>query len=389
MSEAVAEDGAPPARVRVNPRRAAPTHPMHKRFWPWYDRSGRFSWLKAFVLTLEIEPGAWIAYALLTESFGARPITEAIHQTGLWSIRFLMLSLLVTPLRAIFNWHRLVLVRRQLGVTSLLYALAHLVLYCWDEKWVGTTIATEILSRFYLLVGLVAIVGLAFLGATSTDRALRALGHAWKRMHKLVYPLAGLALFHYFLQSKADASEAVVIAGLFIWMMGWRVMPSGPDRQPLPILGLGIAAALLSAAFEYVWYALATKANPTRVLLAELDWSFGPHSAGQVLLICLCLALVTTLYWAGQRDRFRTASWFGAAAYGVGSAVAVTILYAFNLTDAWLPDSWEFWQLAVALLLSGLILGRLRTALPRRQRWLDAACAVAVFVPVMAGLTAT
>ncbi len=82
-----------------------------------------------------------------------------------------------------------------------------------------------------------------------------------------------LGLFHYFLQSKADVSRADLMAGLFIWLMGWRLLPSGPDRQPLPVLALGVRAAVLTAVVEYAWYGLATKVDPLRVLSAETTWT--------------------------------------------------------------------------------------------------------------------
>ena len=380
MSEA-----ASPGRERVNPRRPRSTHPMKKSPWPWYDRSGRFSWLKTCALALEVLPLLWVGFALSTERFGARPLTEAIHQTGLWAIRFLMLSLLATPARAIFNWHRLVLVRRQLGLTALFYTLAHLLLYTWDEKWNLQTVASEILQRFYLEVGFVALVGLALLGVTSTDRALRTLGHGWKRMHRIVYPIAALAVFHFFLQSKADASEATIMAGLFIWLMGWRLVPSGPDRQPMPILALGIAAALLTAAVEYAWYGLASKIDPTKVLRAETDLSYGPHPAGQVLFIALGMAIATALFWAQHREKLRASVWFGVAMYAGGAAIVSCVLYAFNLTDAWLPDNVTVWQAAAAFLAAGALLGLLRRALPG-QRWVDAVCTVVILLPLVAGL---
>lgn len=389
MSEAIPETApdAPYVRERVNPRRARPTHPMQKTPWPWHDRSGRFSWLKTAVLLLEVAPALWIGFALLTNRFGARPITEAIHETGLWSLRFLLLTLMASPARAIFNWHRLVLVRRQLGLTALFYGLAHVVLYAWDEKWNFHTVAMEILSRFYLEVGFVALVGLALLAVTSTDRALRKLGHAWKRIHRIVYGLGILALFHYFLQSKADVSEATLMAGLFIWMMGWRLMPSGPDRQPLPVLGLGIAAAVLAAGVEYAWYALATHANALRVLQAETDIAYGPHPAGQVLLVSLCFAIATALFWAAHRERLRRSIGFDVALYSGSATIVAAVLYAFNLTDAWLPDDWQIWQAAAALIAAGILLGLLRGVLPRRHLVLDLVCAAAVLVPVVAGLT--
>ena len=389
MSERSLSDppsGAAPVRERVNPRRARPTHPMQKTPWPWHDRSGRFSWLKMSVLILEVLPALWIGFALSTDRLGARPVMEAIHETGLWSIRFLMLTLLATPARAIFNWHRLVLVRRQLGLTCLFYGLAHLVLYSWDEKWNLHTVAMEILSRFYLEVGFAALVGLALLGVTSTDRALRQLGHGWKRMHRLIYLIGVLAAFHFFLQSKADVSEASIIAGLFIWMMGWRLLPSGPDRQPLPVLALGVGAAVLTAGVEYAWYGLATKIDPVRVMRAEFDLDYGPHPAGQVLLICLCMAVATALFWASHRERLRSSIWFDVALYAGGTAIVSAVLYAFNLTDSWLPDDWQVWQAATGFIAAGCLLGLLRGVLPGQQRVLDAVCAVVILLPLFAGL---
>ena len=379
-------DASAGPRERVNPRRPRSTHAMKKTPWPWHDRSGRFSWLKASVLMLEVLPLLWVGFALSTERFGARPLTEAIHETGLWAIRFLMLSLLATPARAIFNWHRLVLVRRQLGLTALFYTLAHLVLYTWDQKWNLRTVSMEILERFYLEVGFMAVVGLALLGVTSTDRALRTLGHGWKRMHRVVYAVAVLAVFHFFLQSKADASEATIMAGLFIWLMGWRLIPSGPDRQPLPVLALGAGAALLTAAVEYAWYGLATKIDPAKVLRTEVNLEYGPHPAGQVFLVALCLSIATALFWARHREALRSSVWFDMALYAGGATIVSCVLYAFNLTESWLPDDLTVGQAAAGFIVAGALLGLLRRALPRQQRWVDAVCTVVVLLPLVAGL---
>ena len=386
MSEAVPAVG----RERVNPRRPRGSHPMQKTPWPWHDRSGRFSWLKTSVLILEVLPAIWIAFALGTDRLGARPILEANHETGLWAVRFLMLSLLATPARAIFNWHRLVLVRRQLGLTALFYTLAHLALYAWDEKWAMHTVAMEILSRFYLEVGFASLVGLALLGVTSTDRALRTLGHAWKRMHRLIYLVAVLAVFHFFLQSKADVSEPTIFAGLFIWMMAWRLLPSGPDRQPLPVFALGVAATVLTAVVEYAWYALGTRIDPAKVLRAEANLDYGPHPAGQVFLICLCMAVATALFWASHREKLRQAIWFDVALFAGGAVIVSAVLYAFSLTDSWLPDDWVIWQASAGFIVLGALLGLLRGVLPRRrpwqQRFVDVTCTAVILLPLVAGL---
>ncbi len=375
-----------PVRERVRSRRKPPAHPLHKSPWPWNDRSGRFSPFKLVTLGVELAPALWIACAFAAGRLGARPILEANHQTGLWATRFLLLTLTLTPARAILNWHRVVLIRRQLGLTALFYALAHLVLYAWDQQWNPVTVAMEILRRFYLEVGFVALVGLAVLGVTSTDRALRRLGHAWKRLHRLVYLLALLGVFHFFLQSKANVAEATLMAGLFFWAAGWRLLPAGPDREPLPILGLGVAAALLTAAAEYAWYALATRIDPVRALRAELNVSYGPHPAGQVLLIGLCLAIATGLSWAQHRERLRQTGLFHVALYGGGALIAAALAFAFNLTDDWLPDDWMVWQAAGVFVAALAALGLLRRALPRGRVALDVICAAILLLPIVAGL---
>ncbi len=255
------------------------------------------------MLVADIAPGAYLAIAWATHSLGARAVTEVLHGTGQWAIRFLLLSLLVSPARAIFNWHRLMLLRRQLGLTALAYALAHLVLYACSENWRIPHVASEILLRFYLTVGFVALLGLVALGVTSTDGMLRRLGHWWKKLHTAVYGLAVLAIFHFFLQSKAEVSEATLMAGMFLWLMGWRLLPAGPDRAPLPILGLGVAAAVATAGVEYAWFGLATHVLPLKPVAEELDVAYGPHPAGQVLLVGIGLTIAAALFWAQHRER--------------------------------------------------------------------------------------
>ena len=381
----MSEDVLRAPRVRAQGR-----HSLHKTPWPWHDRTGRFSPLKTTVLVLEVAPGAWLAFALWQGLLGARPVHEALHEAGFWTIRFLLLSLLVSPVRAIFNWHRVMLVRRQLGLAALFYGLLHLTLYAWDENWQWMHVATEILMRFYLEVGLVALVGLGVLGASSTDHALRQLGHGWKRLHRVVYPIAALGLLHYFLQSKADAAGAALMAGLFVWLMGWRLMPSGPDRSPLPMVGLALAACAGALAIEAAWYGLGTNIGFKRPLLAELNVAFGPQPAGQVLLIGLCLAVATGLFWAQHRERWRRSFAFHVALYGGGALMAVLLTFAFSLADDWLPPDWSFWSAAGWFVAVVALSGMLRWILSSRAvlgRWmLDAVCVVVVLLPLAAGL---
>ena len=237
------------------------------------DPAGRFSWLKVFVLLGALAPALVLVLRWQTHDLGARPITEAIHVMGLWAIRFLMITLAVTPARAVLDWGRVVMLRRMLGVTTACYAGGHLTLYALDQKWRLLHVASEIALRFYLTIGFVALLGLIALAVTSTDGWQRSLGRRWKTLHKLVYAIAVLALFHYAIQSKADVTEAVFLAGLFVWMMAWRRLRRRWQQQLWPLLPLALGAAVAASAIEAVWYAVRNHVNPMLVWTTNFDFS--------------------------------------------------------------------------------------------------------------------
>ncbi len=136
-----------------------------------------------------------------------------------------MVSLAVSPLRRIGQWNKLIAVRRMLGVAVLAYAAAHFALYVVDQKFDIVRVASEIVLRFYLTIGFVALLGLMALGATSTDAMIRRLGaQGWNRLHGLVYVIGILALLHFMIQSKLDVSQPVLMVGLFLLLMGQRLL---------------------------------------------------------------------------------------------------------------------------------------------------------------------
>ncbi len=287
-----AEAAPPTARRRPPPKRVLA---------PWKDRQGRFSWMKALVLGAAFVPGLVTAYWAATGGLGGRPVTEAIHQTGLWAIRFLMIALAVTPARAVFDKPRVILLRRMLGLTALAYAVAHFCLFVVDQNFSAVAVATEILKRFYLIIGFVALLTLIALGVTSTDGMIRRMSAWWKRLHRLVYPVAVLALLHYFIQTKANVSEAVVFAGLFLWLAGLRLVPSGWRANPAALLALSVVAALATAGVEFAWYALATGINPWRVLAVSWNFRYGLRPAHIVGLAGLGVTLLAAARWGAMR----------------------------------------------------------------------------------------
>jgi len=276
---------------------AARRRPRRRVMAPWKDRQDRFSWMKALVLAAAFVPALFTLWWWTQGQLGGRPVMEAIHQTGLWAIRFLLIALAVSPARAVFDAARVILLRRMLGLTALAYALAHFGLYILYQHGNLITVASEIALRFYLLIGFAALLVLAALGITSTDGMIRRMGARWKRLHVLAYPVAAVALLHYFIQTKANVTEAVVFAGFYMWLMGLRLLPAAWRANPAALLGLSLAAGLATAGVEFAWYAIATGINPWRVLAASETLRYGLRPAHIVALTGLGVAVLA----AGRR----------------------------------------------------------------------------------------
>ncbi len=261
---------------------------------PWNDRTGAFSPFKASFLAALCLPALWLAWLWLSDGLGPRRLDAAIHVSGNWAVRVLVLSLLVSPARQLLRQARLMLVRRMVGVAALLYTLLHLLLYVADQKFSLGAVFSEIVKRFYLTIGLVALLGLVALGVTSFDQMIRRMGGpAWRRLHKATYGIAVLALLHFMLQTKADVTEATLTAGLFLWLMGYRLLsPKGGAPGRWALLALAPAAGLATAVLEFAWYGLATGINPWRVAAANLDVAFGLRPSPWVAVVGLALWLL-------------------------------------------------------------------------------------------------
>jgi sulfoxide reductase heme-binding subunit YedZ len=265
---------------------------------PWRDRRGRLIPFKAIVLPMLPVPGAIYGFWLATGQLGGRPITEAIHGTGLWAIRFLMISLAITPFARALDLPSLLLVRRNVGVASACYAVVHLALYVVDENFNLLTVISEIALRFYLTIGFISLLVLLALALTSTDGWVKRLGRNWKRLHRLAYPLGAVTLLHFYIQSKLNISEPVFVSGLFIWLMAWRALPETWRRnQGIAFIAflysaLAIGSALASAGLEFAWYGLTTRINPLRVLYANETIARGLRPAHWVFVVALSLAIV-------------------------------------------------------------------------------------------------
>lgn len=250
--------------------------------WPWLDAAGRFSPFRTIVLVALSAPGALVALDFALGNLGAQPVEAALHATGLWTIRLLFAALAVTPLRMALDWPRLLDVRRMVGVAAFAYGAAHLVLYMADESFDLAKVASEIALRIYLTVGFVALLGLALLAVTSTDAAVRRMGPRWRQLHRAAYVIGLLAAVHFFMQSKANLAEPMLMMGIFVWLMGCRWLAKRAARGGRLggpwIAGLGAAAVALTAMGEAAWFWFRLGADPLRVLAVNfsLDAGFRP-----------------------------------------------------------------------------------------------------------------
>ena len=272
------------------------------------ERSGRWSPVKIVAFAAALFPALWVAYQAATDDLGPRPITEAIHQIGVWTLRLLLITLAITPAQRILNYPRLILARRTLGVACALYAGLHISLYVLDQHFDLLKVASEIVLRIYLLIGAVALTGLIALAATSTDAAVSRLGpKRWKALHRLIYAIALLATVHFFMQSKLNIYEPVLMAGLLAWLLGCRILiwRTG-ELTPLHLLLLAGAAATATAAGEATIYMLTSGVDARRVLLANLDFDMEVRPAWWVLAACVAMAAVGFWRYKPGRRRART-----------------------------------------------------------------------------------
>lgn len=193
---------------------------------------------KTLVHLLALTPAAILGWQIRAEALtgsgglGADPVAEIEHRLGLWALRFLMITLAVTPLRQLTHKPALVRFRRMLGLYAFFYATLHLTAYLvLDLRGYWTQIFEDIAKRPYITVGFTAWLLLVPLAITSTQAAIRRLGRNWARLHKLVYVVAVLAVLHFWWLVKSDVREPALYAAILVALLGWRVVKALRDRR--------------------------------------------------------------------------------------------------------------------------------------------------------------
>ena len=166
-------------------------------------------------------------------ALGANPAETILHVTGDWTLRFLLLSLAITPLRQITQIGGLIRFRRLLGMFAFFYGVLHLGAYIgFDRFFVFNEIVADIIKRPFITVGFAALLLMLPLALTSTRRAVMQLGGArWQQLHKLVYAVAILGVLHFYWLVKRDITEPLIYALILAALLAYRVIPRGKKRD--------------------------------------------------------------------------------------------------------------------------------------------------------------
>jgi sulfoxide reductase heme-binding subunit YedZ len=185
----------------------------------------------------------WRAFGIAGTDLGANPVEKIQDTLGQWGLRMLLITLAVTPLRDWFNAAWLIQLRRMLGVYAFFYVLLHFLTWLildQDLYWAG--ILPDIARRPFITIGFLALLMLIPLAVTSTNGMMRRLGRRWKSLHRLIYLIVLLGIWHYYWQVKADVREPLFYLAIALVLLGWRVwkvrrrfLPShrGSDRPEL------------------------------------------------------------------------------------------------------------------------------------------------------------
>ena len=192
---------------------------------------------KPLLFLAALGPFAWLLYGAFANALGPNPAEALIRSTGDWTLRFLCLTLAVTPLRQWTGQPALARFRRMLGLFTFFYVVLHFLAYAWlDMGFDPQAIARDIPKRPFALVGFTALLLMLPLAATSFNRAIKALGaKRWQALHRAVYAIAGLGLLHFFWMraAKNNFAEVAVYAAIIGLLLGWRLWRRAAEARRL------------------------------------------------------------------------------------------------------------------------------------------------------------
>ena len=202
----------------------------HSRIDAAVHAHGDTNWIvpaKVAVFLRRLYPLARIVLLGFTGGLGANPIEFITRSTGLWTLVFLCITLAVTPVRRLTGLNALLRFRRMIGLFAFFYVVLHFTTYIWFDKWFDVfAILKDIAKRPFIMVGFAAFVLLIPLAVTSPKAMVRKLGRRWQTLHKLIYPIAALAILHFWWMKagKHDLILPKIYGAIVVVLLAWRVI---------------------------------------------------------------------------------------------------------------------------------------------------------------------
>ena len=185
----------------------------------------RYQIFKIGLSIVSLLPAIALTLGAINDELGANPIEVLTRDTGEWALRFLLITLAVSPLRLSVGWHFLAAVRRMLGLYSFFYAVIHMLLYLWlDQFFDLSDIIEDVIERPFITVGFISFLALIPLALTSNDGMIKRLGtERWNKLHRLVYYIAIGGVVHFYMLVKKDITEPLVYIALLAVLLGIRL----------------------------------------------------------------------------------------------------------------------------------------------------------------------
>jgi sulfoxide reductase heme-binding subunit YedZ len=209
---------------------------------------------KPLVFLASLAPALWMACGLfgwLGADLGPDPVKKLEHECGKTALNLLLITLAVTPVRELAHLPNLLRLRRMLGLFAFFYVVLHFAVYVvLDLELNFRLVAGEIAKRPYITIGVLALLMLIPLAVTSTNRMMRRLGRRWLTLHRLIYPIAILGVWHYYWQVKKDVREPLLYAGMLAVLLGYRLVRAELKKRRQAAGALARRAAGSSAARE-------------------------------------------------------------------------------------------------------------------------------------------
>jgi methionine sulfoxide reductase heme-binding subunit len=179
---------------------------------------------RPLLFLLCLVPAVALVWFVAAGDLGANPLEEIRDSTGIWTLRFLIITLAITPLRRLTKWHRVIKFRRMLGLFAFFYAVLHFISYIWlDQFFVLAEMVRDFTKRPFIMAGYASFIVLIPLAITSTPKwIVRLGGERWQLLHRLIYISAAAGVLHYFWRVKLDVSRPIIYGIILAILMMLR-----------------------------------------------------------------------------------------------------------------------------------------------------------------------